>query len=246
MPIILAALTLALQIYFIVHVFRTGRPYWWAFVILSAPVIGALFYYFLEVYPGSKEERDAHKLAKKVVKSFKPDETLKKRAAELETCGSVDNKVALAEECCRAGMYEEAVRLYQSALQGPYAKDSHIRYQLINALLDNGSASQARGLIADIRADDPAFRKTELSLLEARALEGVGDAPGAVAIYEKLVPDSVGLETRTRYGLLLKEMGHTRQAQGVFADVVTHANRFKIQHAEERAWLEAAERELGR
>ena len=49
MPYILAALSLAVQIYFIVHVFRSGRPYWWAFIILSAPVVGSLAYYLVEV-----------------------------------------------------------------------------------------------------------------------------------------------------------------------------------------------------
>ena len=32
----LIVLSLLVQAFFIIHVFRTGRPYWWAFIILSA------------------------------------------------------------------------------------------------------------------------------------------------------------------------------------------------------------------
>jgi hypothetical protein len=40
MPLIIA-LTVIIQAFFIWHVFSTGRPYWWAFVILSFPVMGS-------------------------------------------------------------------------------------------------------------------------------------------------------------------------------------------------------------
>jgi len=35
MPIVIV--TLIIQACFIFHVFRTGRPYWWAFIIFSGP-----------------------------------------------------------------------------------------------------------------------------------------------------------------------------------------------------------------
>ena len=40
MPIFLAAITVVIQACFIYHVFKTRHPYWWAFIILSFPVIG--------------------------------------------------------------------------------------------------------------------------------------------------------------------------------------------------------------
>jgi hypothetical protein len=38
MPLLI--LTVIIQACFIFHVFKTGRPYWWAYVILGFPVAG--------------------------------------------------------------------------------------------------------------------------------------------------------------------------------------------------------------
>lgn len=244
MPYILAALSLAVQIYFIVHVFRSGRPYWWAFIILSAPVVGSIAYYLIEVMPGSQEERNARRAIKSVVRSFKPDAELKRRAQELEICGSTDNKLALAEECEACGMFDDAVRLYDSALSGPYAKDANIRTRLVRALLDGEPdatrAARALSIAREIAADQPDFRPTEIALLQARAQHVTGDLAGAAACYERLVTADASLEARTRYGLLLKDMGHSRQAGDVLKAVDEHARKFNIQHAEELAWVEKA------
>lgn len=244
MPYVLAALSLAVQIYFIVHVFRTGRPYWWAFIILSAPVIGSLAYYLVEVMPGSREERKARRAMQSVVRSFKPDAELKRRAQELEICGSTDNKLALADECEACGMFEDAVRLYDSALAGPYARDANIRFRLARALLD-ASPDQARArraleVVRAIAADKPDYRPAEIGLLEARALHVAGDLNGAATLYERLVAADGNLETRTRYGLLLHDMGHLRQAEDILKAVDEHARRFNIQHEEELSWVARA------
>src|SRR5213082_733021 len=40
-----------LQLALIVHVYRTGRPFWWIYVLFIAPAIGGLAYLFLELLP---------------------------------------------------------------------------------------------------------------------------------------------------------------------------------------------------
>lgn len=250
MPYILAALVIAVQIYFIIHVFRTRRPYWWAFIILSFPILGSIIYVLVEVMPGSQQERAAHKAVKNVVKAFQPDAELKRRAEELEVCGSIDNKLALAEECEHAGMLDEAVKLYDSALSGPYANDANIRMRLANALLrgeaNTTSAARSLAIVRDIQSSDPGFRVAEMALLEARGLAATGDRLAAASRYEGLLKDTVGLEVRTRYGMLLRELGHTKQAEEVLQGVVDHAKRFNIQHARELEWLDVAKRTLSR
>ena len=56
-----------------------------------------LIYYFVEVFPGSREQRRAAKAARAIARVLEPDAELKKRVADLEVCGSVDNRMALAE-----------------------------------------------------------------------------------------------------------------------------------------------------
>jgi hypothetical protein len=121
MPI-LAGLLLLIQFSFAFHALKTGRPYWWIFIIMGFPVMGCLIYYFVEVFPNSREHRKVNKAARSIAKVLQPDADLKHRAEELEVCGSIDNKMALAEECMASGMYAEAHALYATACPAPISR----------------------------------------------------------------------------------------------------------------------------
>ena len=51
MPVI-GGVILLLQISVIIHAMKTGRPYYWIFVIMAFPVIGCLIYFVVELLPG--------------------------------------------------------------------------------------------------------------------------------------------------------------------------------------------------
>jgi hypothetical protein len=116
MPLII--LTLIIQGCFICHVFKTGRPYWWAFVILSFPIVGCIAYYFVEVFPGSREHRAADRASRDIARAFNPDQELKRRMEAVEVAPTVDNKVALAQELLRVDRAQEAVELYRGPEPG--------------------------------------------------------------------------------------------------------------------------------
>jgi len=237
---ILAGLLVVIQFCFAFHVFRTGRPYWWMFVIMGFPVMGCLIYYFVEVFPGSREQRRANRAARDIIRAMKPDAELKKRAAELEICGSTDNRLALADECCGHRMYGEAIRLYESCLQGAYANDSTILFRLARAAVDVGDWDKAAATIELLKAEAPKTRPLEVRLLEARLLEGRGRTDDAIAVYQSLLPGFVGLEARFRYGELLMRLGKREAAMEVFNDVLKSAKRFSSGIAEEERWANAA------
>jgi hypothetical protein len=107
MPI-LAGLLLLIQFSFALLALKTGRPYWWIFIIMGFPVMGCLIYYFVEVFPNSREHRKVNKAARNLAKVLQRDVDLKRRAEELEICGRIDNKMALALECMGSRMHAEA------------------------------------------------------------------------------------------------------------------------------------------
>ena len=96
MPLLLA-LNVFVQLFFVVHVYRSGAPRYWVFVILAFPVVGCLAYFALEVFPGSREATAARRAAQRVARALDPDQGLRTRVAELELCGSIDNRTALAK-----------------------------------------------------------------------------------------------------------------------------------------------------
>lgn len=239
MPAIVV-ITVIIQAFFIFHVFRSGRPYWWAFIILSFPVLGSVIYYLVEVFPNSREHRDVRRMGQKLARTLQPDAEMKRRIEEMEICGSVDNKAALAEECLARGLSHDAVRLYRSCLNGVHAKDPALIHGLARACVENGAHEEALAQIRQLAEHHPLHKPNEVRLLKARALEAKGDTLGALAEYENLVPVFSGLEARARYGLLLQQAGHAKQAQDVFNDLLTHAKRFKITLETEQDWIRLA------
>jgi hypothetical protein len=239
MPIA-GAVVLLIQFCFAYHALKTGRPYWWVFIIMGFPVMGCVIYYFVEVFPGSREQRRAVKAARAIARVLEPDAELKKRVEDLEVCGSVDNKMALAEECMQHQMYPEAIKLYESCLIGAYASDATLLYGLARAAVEAQDWARAASALERLKREAPKTRPAEVGLLEARLLEGRGETDAALAAYRTLIPQFVGLEARYRYGRLLMRLGKSEAAMQMFDDVVTHARRYSSGLETEEQWAEAA------
>ena len=237
-------LTVIVQACFSFHVFKTGRPYWWAYVILGFPVVGCIIYYFVEVFPGSREHRAANRATRELGRALDPAWELRRCREAVEISPTVQNRVALAEELLRHERTQEAVELYRAARTGPYASDPQLGFGLASACLAHGERAEALTLLDEIAAKHLSFRTDAVALLRARVLEALGQGEAALAQYERAVETYVGLEAKVRYGQLLKKLGHANHAQSVFHEVVVHAKRFRIAHEEERAWVEIARRAL--
>ncbi len=243
MPLI-GAIVVLIQFCFAFHVLKSGRPYWWIFIIMAFPVMGCVIYYFVEVFPGSREQRKANKAARTLARVLEPDADLKRRAEELAICGSLDNKIALAAECMNHRMYADAARLYESCLNGAYAADGVILFGLARAAVEDGDWDKAGRATERLKADAPKVRPLEVRLLEARLLEGRGESDAALAVYRELVPVFVGLEARYRYGRLLLRLGRQEAALEMFNEVLKHARRFASSIEEEEQWAAAAKQAI--
>jgi hypothetical protein len=244
MPI-LGAVLLLIQLCFAYHALKTGRPYWWIGVIIAFPVIGCLLYYFVEVFPNTRESRKAEKAVQAIVKSFDPDKSLRERVANLEECGSVENRIALARSCMERNMGHEAALLYRSCLAGVYATDPEIRFGLAAALLGASELDEALETAQALRRSHGSFRASEVRLIAARALEALGRLDEALAEYRLLAETSAGEEGRWRYGALLKRMGRNAEAIDIFRRMLRHAERMPEHYREaQQKWLAAARGEL--
>jgi hypothetical protein len=179
-----------------------------------------------------------------LARALNPSAELQLRLEQLATCPSVANRIAAAEEFMRCGIFNEAVRLYAEAIDGPHADDPSLVLGLARAHVNNGTFREAHDALARLKALDARYRPEEARLLYARALEGLGQCQQALAEYEDLVPVYVGLEARCRYGMLLKQLGFTTQATHVFQEVLEYARRFRINLDTERPWIDAARRHV--
>lgn len=239
MPI-LASLAFLIQFCFVFHVFKTGRPYWWMFVIMGFPVMGCIVYYFVEIFPGSKEHRQVHKSVRKIAKALQPDADLKRRAEELEVCGSVENKTLLAEECVNHQMYEEAERLYESCLHGVFENDGAILFGLARTAVENRNWGKASNALSRLHSAAPKHRPADVQLLAARVLEGQDDNDAALRAYQELIPVYVGLEARYRYAQLLARLGQHESSMQVVNEIIKQSKRYASSLEDEQRWADAA------
>jgi hypothetical protein len=113
MPI-MAGIVVLLQLTVVYHAFKTRRPYYWIFVIMAFPIMGALIYFLVEILPGSRSERGLKRIGNDIVKAINPDRDMKRKAEELAIC-SVEVSSKMAEELVERGMFDEAIDLYKSA-----------------------------------------------------------------------------------------------------------------------------------
>jgi hypothetical protein len=207
---------------------------------MAFPVIGCTAYYFLEVFPGSREHLKAHRAARKIARVLQPDADLRRRAEELEICGSVDNKMALAQECINHQMYAEAEKLYESCLSGPFQKDGAILFGLARAAVEGQNWTKAADAITRLKSSAPKLHPHDVRLLEARVLESKGQNDAALAIYRELVPAYVGLEVLYRYAAFLSRLGQHETARDIFNEVIKHSKRFASTVEDEQRWVDAA------
>ena len=192
MPLII--LTFIIQCCFVYHVFKTGRPAWWAYVILGAPVVGCIAYYFIEIFPGSREHLTASRATRDIARTLNPDKDLKRRLEAVEIAPTVENKVALAQEWLRCGRGQEAIDLYRETSTGPHADDPDLALGLARAYVAAGDFAQARAIAEELRAKHGKFRENDVALLHARALEGLSEDASALDEYERLQVDAQSIK----------------------------------------------------
>ena len=244
MPIV-GGIVLLIQLCFAYHALKTGRPYWWLFVIMAFPVMGCVLYYFIEVFPSSRESRKAEKAVRAVAKAWDPERTLREKVADLESCGSVENRVQLAKSCMGHRMYADAATLYRSCLSGVYENDPDIRFGLAEAHLMNGAPSLALELAQKLRASHPAFRKAEVIMVMAKSLEAMERLEDALAQYRHLADIYPGEEGRWRYAAVLSRLNRAPEAREVMERMLRNSERMPDHYRETQGeWLKLAREAL--
>jgi hypothetical protein len=213
MPI--AAAQAIVDLLCVIHIYKTGRPYYWYLIVVGFPLLGALAYLLFEVIPST----DGRRLAKRVIRKIDLSADLKERILEAERCGSVANRTALAEELVNTGQFDPAINLYQSCLTGLHQDDPAILFGLATAYYHKGDAAQAVTWLDRVIAIEPWFRSGDAKLIRAQALARAGRSHDALAQFEAIAEHYPGEEARCRYAVLLAESGQPEAADHIMQEV---------------------------
>ena len=243
MPILVLA-ELMLQGFCIYHCVRSGRTNSWIYLLLL-PGVGPAAYFFSEILPELATNRRARRVVTDVSTLFDPDREFRERRAEVELTGTPAAKAALADECARKGMLDEAVELYRSAVAGHYADDAHLLLGFARVLLERGDFAECENTLDHLREKNPDFQSSEGHLIYARALEGQSKTEAATREYEAVTGYFAGFEAKVRYGAFLKKIGNAAKVKTVFEGVVKNYKQ-QPRHAQDlnREWYDLARKSL--
>ena len=133
---------LCLQGFCLCHMAKTGRPYWWIWVIMIP--VGAPVYVLTQVLPDLRNDPGARRAVRSVQRTIDPQREKKRIATQLEVADTVDNRLKLAAECLALGDVLSAEELYLSCLKGPHATDPDILLGVARAQFGRGDAAAAR------------------------------------------------------------------------------------------------------
>jgi len=219
---ILGFLDIAIAIFFAVHAVRSGRPMYWIMILIIAPFLGSLIYFFAEYLPEVRHSSVARKSARVVKSIVDPNRELREARLAFDRTPTVDNRSRLAEALLARGDNEEAIEQFQACASGPYAKDVKFRRGLARAQLAAGRHAQAAATLEALLADSPRDAGADAALWLAQALTQV-DETRAIAAFEHATHVHNTTETQAAYGIFLASLGRDAQARQLLEGVLHNA-----------------------
>jgi hypothetical protein len=227
------------QIICIVHAART-RNTSWIWIILFFPGIGSIIYLASEVRVG----RGGRKLAGQLVDVVQPSRRLEALREQLEHAPTVDNRLALAEECVRHKRYDEALELY--ATTGAHKDDPEVLKRRAGVQFEMGKPADAKATLEHLFELQPRERTPAMRLLFARIVETEGDDAATLAAYEAASRGAIGDEQRCRYaGALESVAGRRDDAFAIYTRIVKEAGHADGRYRRDnREWIQTARAKL--
>lgn len=239
----LGIVMLCAQLACAIHAGRTGRPFYWIYIIMFVPTLGMLAYFVVELLPEWMGSRTARRAASDFGRALDPGRAVRQAERQVAMTPTAENKATLAEAYLEAGRHNEAVSLYRETLVGIHATDPALMQGLARALFAQGDYGGTEHALDELRAANPDFQSAEGHLLYARSLEEQGKIEPALHEYAALAPYYPGQEARCRYAMLLEKAGEHRDAQRLFREIC-QAVEMSPRHARrlQRQWYEIARR----
>lgn len=236
--------SLLFQVVLVVHIMKTGRNFYWVYIVMFFPGVGPLAYFIVEILPELLNGRTGRKAQRVFFKTINPDKDLRKASAAFEVADTAQNAIVLAEQLLERERFAEAKELYMRYLKGLHADDPQLLLGLARARFGLEDYRGAIQCLDDLKEKNPDYKSPDGHLLYARAKEQLGDLESAIHEYEVLAGYYSGPEPACRLGLILKSMGNLQQAQELFERVIkrskTAGRHYNSIHKE---WVALAKRE---
>jgi hypothetical protein len=226
MPIVGLGLHVLIALLCAIHVVRSGQQLYWLFILFAFPLLGSLVYIFAVYLPNSRLDRGARRAVAAATKVLDPEREVRDARDALDEAPTAQNQMRLAAALMDTGAAEEAARLYEACLQGPFASDLEIRFGAARAFTACQRYREALEHLELIRSSNPNFRQEQVSLLLAQCNAGVGRADAARQEFRSAVDRFGTFEARAEYAIWALSIGDTATADALLADIDKSTQRW--------------------
>ncbi len=239
---LIALVPYIVQLFFIIHIIRNHKPYYWLFLVLFLPYIGGLAYFFIEILPSLVSSRTGRKIGQNIAKTVNPMGNIKKLKEQIEIQDTVSNRMQLAAAYADAGMYAEAAEWYSRCLTGPYKDDRSILFPLADAWFHLGKIEEARAVLDKLEKEKPFDMLNEQLLVLLVRQAGGEDVSG---VLEQLYSRSHNFEAGYYYVQNLVTRGEHEKASAVVKEMQDTLKNFRnFRDTMGREWVSRSEKEL--
>jgi len=234
----------AVQLLAAVHVIQSRRSFYWLWIIFFLPPIGAVVYFFVEIYPTLRTTPIGNPITA-LLDWWYPQREYFRLKENLELSDTVANRKALAEYHLEHGDYSQGVDLFRGCLRGAFKDDAGIHLDLARAHFCAGEAREAKLLLEKLLKLAPNYEPNRRDFLLGRVSEELGQNSDAISFYEKVTMGPTHEEARVRLALLLEKRGDRQKAQTIYTDVVRRMKKAARHYRhEQREWWQTAQARL--
>ena len=209
----LAQFSWVVQLALIVHVLRTGRPYWWIAILFFAPGIGGLAYLFIELLPGFHTPEG-------FIQSITPRRWkisgLRKALEETET---VQKRIQLAEALFEAGETQEAHDLAVDCLAGVFKNDPRTLVDVARFKLALNQHAAALACLESVDTTADRRLAVQVDILTGDALLGLKRYAEAELAYQKVNGRYIGEAPRAGLALVYENTRRSAEAITLWKDI---------------------------
>ena len=232
MPFAGLGLHILLALFCAVHVLRSGQQLYWLFILFAFPLLGSLVYFFMIYMPNSRLERGALKAVSAAAKAMDPGKAVRSARADFEETPTAQNQMRLAAALLDAGQAEEAAKLYEGGLKGPFASDPDLRFGAARAFVESQRFAEALTHLEQLRTNRPDYRPDAVSLLLARSLAGTSRQAEAREEYERTLQRFGTFESHAEYAIWALATGDASTAARLQSEIDRITNRWNAMNRE--------------
>jgi hypothetical protein len=240
---LLSFLLMAVNLFFIVHAIKTGRPYYWVWIIFMMPVLGAAAYFFVEMRPNVR----SIDWAGLRWRFASPSARIGVLKDVVENSPTVKNRTRLAQEYESQLQWFLAAQTYRECLSGVFDNDPRLLISLASALLENGNSKEAYEIASTLPAQRDFKLDDDRKLILYRSQAAVGVMDSAIVGLEDLATRKSGFAPRYYLAQAKVAGGKDSEADEDLQKIIrTFRNGNALLRKHEQQWYLAATKLLKR